>query len=349
MNFDLRFLSGIFTRQRLGKPYSKPMIIRAKDETGQYAPFESRYQTQTDEPAGVVQTRILVPSPVVPWSITDLTTQHVKITHASSQIKQNVVLLTEQAAPTVDLFVQLSGHSLIRHDSQSNRIYQPGQCNIVYTPAYEGELRLSGPAISTVAVQFSPIFFRQFLDEQVGSLNRFAEGMANGQMHLLTARNLLVTPAIKAVLYTMLHCPYQGLVKRLFLEAKQIELLALLIDQAERQPSTRPDILKAYDVDKLMAAKVWLDEHFLQPITLLHVARLVGLNDFKLKNGFRILFATTVFSYLSGLRLNHARQLLLDGGHSVADVADIVGYGRADHFSHAFRTYFGYRPSEIKG
>ncbi|AUD04046.1 AraC family transcriptional regulator [Spirosoma pollinicola] len=325
------------------------MIIRAKDETGQYAPFESQYQTETDEPAGVMQTRILVPSPIVPWSITDLTSQQIKITHATSQIKQNVILLTEQASPTVDLFVQLSGQSLIRHTDQVDRAYQSGQCNMVYTPAYEGELRLSGPAISTVAVQFSPLFFGQFLDEQVGSLNRLAEGMANGQMQMLAPRNLPVRPAIKSVLHTLLHCPYQGLVKRLFLEAKQIELLALLIDEAQKQPSTRPAGLKAYDVDKLMAAKAWLDEHFLEPVTLFYLARLVGLNDFKLKNGFRILFATTVFGYLSGLRLNHARQLLLDGGHSVADVADIVGYGRADHFSHAFRLYFGYRPSDLKG
>ena len=325
------------------------MIIRAKDETGQYAPFESQYQTETDEPAGVMQTRILVPSPIVPWSITDLTSQQIKITHATSQIKQNVILLTEQASPTVDLFVQLSGQSLIRHTDQVDRAYQSGQCNMVYTPAYEGELRLSGPAISTVAVQFSPLFFGQFLDEQVGSLNRLAEGMANGQMQMLAPRNLPVRPAIKSVLHTLLHCPYQGLVKRLFLEAKQIELLALLIDEAQKQPLTRPAGLKAYDVDKLMAAKAWLDEHFLEPVTLFYLARLVGLNDFKLKNGFRILFATTVFGYLSGLRLNHARQLLLDGGHSVADVADIVGYGRADHFSHAFRLYFGYRPSDLKG
>ena len=325
------------------------MIIRAKDETGRYAPFESRYQTKTDEPAGVVQTRILVPDPVVPWAITDLTTQNAKITHASSQIRQNITLLTEQATPTVDLFVQLSGHSIVGHNSQPDRQYRPGQCNVVYTPAYEGELRLSGPAISTFAVQFSTVFFRQFLDEQVGSLNQLAEGIDKGQEHLLAPHNSLVTPAMKDSMYAMLHCPYQGLVKRLFLEAKQIELLALLVNQIEKEPATRATALKAGDVDRLMAAKDWLDEHFLQPITLLGVARLVGLNDFKLKSGFRILFNTTVFSYLSELRLNYARQLLLDEGKTVTEVADLLGYGRADHFSHAFRAYFGYLPSELKG
>ena len=324
------------------------MIIRAKDETGRYVPFENQYRVETDEPAGVVQTKILVPSPIVPWAITDLTTPNVKITHASSQIGQEVVLQTEQQTETVDLFVQLSGHSLIRHNSQTDRHYRSGQCNVVYTPAYEGELQLSGSAISTVAVQFSTVFFRQFLDGQVVALNRLAEGMAKGQEHRLAPHNLLVTPAMKAVIQAMLHCPYQGLVKRLFLEAKQIELLALLVNQTETEPSTRTAALKACDVDKLMAAKDWLDEHFLHPVTLMGVARQVGLNDFKLKSGFRLLFDTTVFGYLSELRLNHARQLLLDRGKTVSEVADILGYGRADHFSHAFRTYFGYLPSEIR-
>jgi AraC family transcriptional activator of pyochelin receptor len=323
------------------------MIFRAKDETGHYASIDSQYQTETDEPAGTVQTRILVPNPLVPWSITDLTSQHVKITHASSQIKQNVILLTQQAVPTVSLFAQLSGHSLIRHDNQPKREYGSGQCNLVYTPAYEGELRLSGPLISTIAIQLTPAFFGQFLDEPVGCLSRIAEGVVSGRMHQLSTVNLRIGPSVKAILYALLHCPYQGLAKRLFLEAKQIELVALLVDQIETQPLTCPGVLKRADMDKLMSAKEWLDEHFLQPVTLFSLARQVGLNDFKLKRGFRLLFNTTVFSYLSGLRLNHARQLLLAGGTTVAEVADLAGYGRADHFSHAFRTYFGYLPSEL--
>ena len=230
------------------------MGIKVKDAAGRYASFENRYQVDTDEQAGVVQKRILVPSPVVPWSITELVMEDVKITHALSQIDQNIVLRTEQETPTVDLFVQLSGQSQIRRSNQSDRRYQSAQCNVVYTPACEGELQLGGPAVSTFAVQFSAPFFRRFLDGQVGSLDRLAEGMDREQMRSLTPYNSVVTPTMKAILYDVLHCPFNGLVKRLFLEAKLLELLALQIDQSSLNQSGRTTALQRDDVDKLVAA-----------------------------------------------------------------------------------------------
>ena len=323
------------------------MGIKVKDGAGRYASFENRYQVDTDGQAGVVQKRILVPNPVVPWSITELVMDNVKITHAQSQIDQNIVLRTEQETPTVDLFVQLSGQSQIRRCNQSNRRYQSGQCNVVYTPAYEGELQLSGPAISTFAVQFSVPFFQRFLDRQTGFLDRLAEGIDRDQMRSLAPCNSPVTPAMKAILHDLLHCPFKGFSKRLFLEAKILELLALQVDQISLNQSARPTAFRPDDLDKIIAVREWLTEHFLQPITLPEVARLVGLNDFKLKKGFRELFNTTVFGYLTALRMSHARRLLLDGGQTVTEVADALGYQHAHHFTHAFRKHFGYLPSKL--
>jgi AraC-like DNA-binding protein len=218
----------------------------------------------------------------------------------------------------------------------------------VYTPAYEGELRLSGPAVSTFAVQFSAPFFQRFLDGQVGPLDRLAEGIDKGQMHALAPVNPSATPTMKAIMYDVLHCPFKGFSKRLFLEAKVLELLALQIDQTGAGYSSPTTALKPDDVDKLLAAKEWLNEHFLQPITLLEVARLVGLNDFKLKKGFRVLFNTTVFGYMTNLRMSHARRLLLDNRQTVTEVADALGYQHVHHFAHAFRKHFGHLPSELR-
>ena len=324
------------------------MGIKAKDGTGRYASYENRYQVDTDKQAGIVQKRILAPSSVVPWSITELAMDNVKITHAQSPIDQTIVLRTEQEVPTVDLFVQLSGQSQIRRSNQSDRRYQSGQCNIVYTPAYEGELQLGGPTVSTFAVQFSAPFFQRFLDGQVGCLDRLAEGMDQGQMRSLTPHNSLVTPTMKAVLYDVLHCPFNGLVKRLYLEAKLLELLALQIDQISLDQSGRTTALRSDDVDKLVAVRDWLDAHFLEPVTLTEIARLAGLNDFKLKKGFRELFNTTVFGHITNLRMSHARQLLLDSGQTVTEVADALGYQHVHHFTHAFRKHFGCLPSELR-
>ncbi len=324
------------------------MGIKVKDKTGQYASFESLYQVNADGQAGVVQKQIVVPNPVVPWSITELVMENVKITHALSQIDQNIVLQTTQDSQTVDLFVQLSGQSQIRRSNQSDRRYRSGQCNLVYTPSYEGELNLGGPAVSTFALQFSAAFFRPLLDEKVSSLACLAEAMDKGKMHALTPHNPLVTPKMKAILYDLLHCPFKGFSRRLFLEAKVLELLAWQMEQIGANRSEPTGVFRPDEVDKLVAVKEWLDDHFLQPITLLDVCRLVGLNDFKLKKGFRVLFNTTVFGYLTELRMSHARHLLLESGQTVTEVADALGYRHGHHFTHAFRKHFGYLPGKLR-
>ena len=46
-------------------------------------------------------------------------------------------------------------------------------------------------------------------------------------------------------------------------------------------------------------------------------------------------------------RMEHARLLLTEGGHTAAAVARRVGYASASHFSKAFQDHFGEFPSDI--
>ncbi len=46
--------------------------------------------------------------------------------------------------------------------------------------------------------------------------------------------------------------------------------------------------------------------------------------------------------------MNEARRLLLSGEMNIAEVADTVGYKNPNHFTTAFKKYFGFVPSELK-
>lgn len=72
--------------------------------------------------------------------------------------------------------------------------------------------------------------------------------MNRGQMRSLTTYNPLVTPTMKAILYDVLHCPFNGLMKRLFLKAKLLELLALQTDQVSAGQAARTTALRPADV-----------------------------------------------------------------------------------------------------
>ena len=323
------------------------MIVKVQNEQGGFDFYQNQYLIEVDQQAGVVQRKIIVPDPAAQWSITELATDQFSIIYAFSDLTRNIVVRAEQNKPSVRFFTQLAGHNLVRSSCQPDRPYQANQYSLMYTPAFEGDMQFSGSTVSTLVIEFADGYFSRFLDEGVEQFDRLAEKMDQQQPYAITPNHSFATPAMKVIVYDILNCPFVGMVKRLFLEAKLLELIALQMDQLETTHLTGS--FKSDDVDKLMAVKEWLNEHFLQPVTLLDVARSAGLNDFKLKKGFRELFNTTVFSYLTDLRMTYARRQLLTGKQTVSEVADALSYKHVQHFTYAFRRYFGYLPGGLRG
>ncbi|WP_376779847.1 helix-turn-helix domain-containing protein [Sphingobacterium multivorum] len=75
---------------------------------------------------------------------------------------------------------------------------------------------------------------------------------------------------------------------------------------------------------------------------------MAGLNEYKLKRGFKEVFHQTAFSYLSDLRLELAKNQLLEGKKPVTEIAFEMGYCSLQHFSTAFKKKFAVSPSQVK-
>jgi len=160
----------------------------------------------------------------------------------------------------------------------------------------------------------------------------------------------IITPAMRTVLTQVLQCPYQGGTRRLYLESKTLELIALSLAHAlpDGEPSpTRPS-LRPDDIERIHAARDMLLRTLEEPPSLLALARHVGLNDFKLKRGFRQVFGTTVFGYVRDQRMARARQLLEQQRLNVTEVAGAVGYANPSQFAAAFKRKFGVNPASYR-
>jgi AraC family transcriptional regulator, transcriptional activator of the genes for pyochelin and ferripyochelin receptors len=159
----------------------------------------------------------------------------------------------------------------------------------------------------------------------------------------------IITPAMKLALEQIINCPYQGLTKYIYLEAKCLELIALKLAQlAKNITGNQIKIaIKPEDLDRIYHAKDILTRNLDRPPSLLELARQVGLNDCTLKKGFRQIFGTTAFGYLHDRRMERAKTLLLERQLSVNQVAQSVGYASRSAFITAFRKRFGVSPSKI--
>jgi AraC family transcriptional regulator, transcriptional activator of the genes for pyochelin and ferripyochelin receptors len=155
------------------------------------------------------------------------------------------------------------------------------------------------------------------------------------------------TPEMQQILQQILNCPFAGATRNLYLEDKTSELVALRLDpitSGERELERSPR-LKPSDIDRLYHARAIIKYQYINPPSLLELASQVGLNDFKLKLGFKQIFGTTVFGYVWERRMQKARWWLYTG-YSVQRAAMLVGYACPSRFTVAFKKRFGITPTQ---
>lgn len=84
------------------------------------------------------------------------------------------------------------------------------------------------------------------------------------------------------------------------------------------------------------------------PWTLQTMASEVGVSRAGLANRFKDLVGTPMFEYLTGLRMQRAKELLSDGLKPIIDVANQVGYESDISFVKAFKKRIGLTPAAYR-
>jgi AraC-like DNA-binding protein len=156
--------------------------------------------------------------------------------------------------------------------------------------------------------------------------------------------------AVKRILAEMLNCRYRDDVKRIYLEGKILELVAVYLNETILENGLADSSVRiaASDRESLHQAKRILDRNIASPPSLTRLAREVCLNEYKLKTGFKELFGMPVHAYVIDQRLELARCLMEDQKLGVTEAVQMVGYSDASHFAEKFRKKYGVNPSEYK-
>jgi len=120
------------------------------------------------------------------------------------------------------------------------------------------------------------------------------------------------------------------------------------------------EVLRHYMQELAPDRKGWLaglkDPYVNRAITMLHaqparawtvedLARDVGASRSALAGRFTALIGESPMRYLSGWRIHLAKQLLCEGHHSLAEVAERVGYESEYAFNRAFKRRVGKPPA----
>lgn len=146
-------------------------------------------------------------------------------------------------------------------------------------------------------------------------------------------------------------CPFPCELKNLLTRGKSLMLVSkalAFLSQASEQPDDRYDVRFFEDeLDRVRQARRLLLDQMENPPSVPDLARLVGLNELKLKAGFHQLWGTTVYGLLRKERLDEARRFLVEGRGNVGEAAFRVGYTNTSHFAEAFKKEFGTAPGTV--
>ena len=139
--------------------------------------------------------------------------------------------------------------------------------------------------------------------------------------------------------------------KYFMMKSYMIQLLLLVIRE-QCEPIDKPQgypfesVNRKYVVEQMLN---YFEDHYNEKISLDQVAENMYLSPFYISKIFKSETGDTPIRHLINIRLEKAKELL-EGGFtgSIQEVAAMVGYDDAYHFSKLFKKYFGISPSGVR-
>jgi len=247
----------------------------------------------------------------------------------------------------------LQTHVALKNDSHYNingigELYlSEGQFNIIEAAKLEGSFFLEkGNEYRTLHIEFSS----QFLDKLFPVFQYLEDWLASDspQPRLLFTIHPWLSEQLKNVINNLLYCPAISEEQRPFYrEIKAMEFFCLGLNNGAGE-ITQAVKLTRRNIELIHASKHIMDTNFDQHITIASIARQTGMNEFKLKAGFKQVFGISMFEYLVKTRMQTARNLLLETDKPIKEIAVLTGYATKQSFLNAFKRYFHDTPGAFR-
>ncbi len=250
---------------------------------------------------------------------------------------------------TIEMHFALLGNARAHtRDFEKQVSFKTNQHNLIYACEFKGAIEWCAEKdMKVFEVNLWPSFFEKYLPEG-GLFDLFRENIEKKKASFLSPHNYPITPQMMTLIHQILNCNRVGHFKRMFLESHVIELLMLQLEQIDNHNCEVFCTINKQHEEKLYAVREILSQHLSGDFSLNSLAQQVGTNEFTLKKGFKELFGTSVFGYWNQIKMQEARTLLAEGVMNVKEVSARIGYKNPQHFSTAFKRYYGYSPSELR-
>lgn len=263
-------------------------------------------------------------------------------------MKNDLILDCFSKDPFLELHFNLSGSAIYYKNSFiASEEVAPMTGNMIYVVPSDEKSEISfhkEEEYSTFDIHFPLKMLSEYWGENQ-KLDSFLTQVVKHRSVGLTDNNIKLNSKILLAIQDIECCCYEGLTRKLYLESKIREIIAYCFEETNE---SYPIKLSTRDIDCIKHAAQLITDCMNRPITIKELSKRIGINETKLKVGFKSVFGTTVFGYLQDLRMNKAKRFLLDTELTIEEISRKCGYINLSNFSNAFKKYFSISPGTLR-
>lgn len=248
----------------------------------------------------------------------------------------------------IEIHFMFRGHSqMIDKNSKRKINLNANTQDIFYMNGVEGRTETIGTPTEFFQIILLPSFYKKYFPFDLPELEEFRNAIEKMETYsIVSDHQIAINHEMHKVISDILQCHKHDGLKKIYLECKIIELLILQLDSFANDRATKSP--SKSDVEKLYAAKEYIEKNLHANCKLTDLAHKFGTNEFTLNSGFRKLFGSTIYQYWLDLRLKRAAYLIKYENLNINEASYEIGYKNPQHFTAAFKRKYGILPSDLK-
>ena len=254
--------------------------------------------------------------------------------------------------PYIKIHFELGGESIYTpNTSDGIKIaISKNQFNFFYLPVVDGTLSFINQQRKSLEIVISEQYIRNVFKSGFDQISGcFGNALAKHKPYKLFEHSANIPSNLLIIINEIVNCTFQQEIKTIYLESKVKEVFSYLFTIINADlVKKRTVLMSSEECKQVLQIERFLEAKMDESYTIKRLSLLFGINETKLKRNFKQMTGKPIFSYLTDLRMEKAKSLLINGQLNVSEVAYVVGYKNPQHFTSAFKRKFNCVPSDLK-
>jgi AraC family transcriptional regulator, transcriptional activator of the genes for pyochelin and ferripyochelin receptors len=157
-----------------------------------------------------------------------------------------------------------------------------------------------------------------------------------------------ISYSMRNIINELMHCRYDEDTLSFFFEAKLRTYLVELMAQEKKAHSMNSLTGNAKTMEAIRETFHFIISNPDKHVSIRELAKKVQLNEFDLKREFKKMYGLGLFECHQKVRMEKARELLLQTDKPMKAIFAAAGYTHVAAFITAFRKYYGYPPGSLR-